>query len=187
MPNFDIDEVFKEIFCAVQDENIKKFLQENNVYQNVKKWLVTYLNRERFKFNFESYDDKALKASVKKDFLSNCDENEVDLFVNILKNDKVAINNALSREDTRELAMKIFDKILYRVNKIVVCGKSIENSRIIKVFIDSDINFKGKNFSPYVYKAIKNKNIELVNKFIHDNPEFFKKSENNTSFDSFSH
>ncbi len=102
--------------------------------------------------------------------------------MSILKKREEAVNKALEEgrdEDVKSILSSLFSSQKKRsAPQIMVGGKKIEVSSIIKIFINSNLSLSGK-VDEFIGSVVALKNHEFLNKLIKDDSEFFKTNQKN--------
>ncbi len=157
----------KEITKIITDEETINFFKEKGVYESIRSLDSSFL-KTNSDSKFDHISDDDLRVFAGKLSIA---EGDFDFFTRILKGRKDFINENLGKREEEKI-WDFFYKIL-RKNKVF--GIKTNQSDLLKIFIDSNLSFKGK-FDKIINRVFHYRNPGLLNKLIKDDPEYFKKN-----------
>lgn len=188
-------EIMQKIKLAlIEKPNLKKFLEEKEVYKKLEFWLkgiITFNHREKKggTINFIDASEENIQKAV-NEFYSKEDASprEKTIFSNILRRGKDFINEILASAGTSadyENDMKFLENILLKLIKyprqINVGDAKTKPTEIIQHFLDSNIKLKANQYNIEI--VIKNKRSNLLERYIKDDPEFFRQQKESGTSD----
>jgi hypothetical protein len=158
----------EEITKIITDEEIIDFFEEKGVYESISSLDSSFKTNPGLGFDHISdYDLKVLagKLSIEKE--------DFDFFKRILKGGKDFINENLGKPEEAKI-WNFFHKIL-STNKVF--NEKIKRTDVLKIFLDSNLSFKGK-FDEISKFVLNYKNPGILKKLIKEDPEYFKNNPN---------
>lgn len=161
----------EEIKKIITDEEIIDFLRGKGVYDSISSLDRSFKANSDLRLNHISDSDLRVLAEN-----LSIAEGDFDFFARILKGGKDFINENLGKPEEEKI-WNVFDRIMVNHKSVKVFNKKINRSDVLKIFIDSNLSFKGKS-DKIINRVLSYRNPGLLNKLIKDDPEYFKNNQN---------
>jgi hypothetical protein len=188
-------EIMQKIKLAlIEKPDLKKFLEEKEVYKKLEFWLkglITLNHREKKEgtINFIDASENDIQKAVNEFYSKEkASPREKTIFSNILRKGKDFINEILAGAGTGadyETDMKFLENILLKLiqhpHQINVGDAKTKPIEIIQHFLDSNIKLKADQYN--IERVIKNKRSNLLERYIKDDPEFFRQQKESGASD----
>lgn len=154
----------KEIKKIITDKETIDFFMEKQVYESIKS--LNSSLKTNSDLRLDRVSDEEVKILAEKLLIADGD---VVFFTRILKGGKDFINENLDNIEKEQKIWEFFNTIL---NRHIAYGEKIHPSDVLKIFIDSNLSFKGKS-DKLILKAMQFRNHRFLIKLIKEDPEYF--------------